>query len=173
MVMSRTRKGFTLIEILVVVAIVAILSAVIVVGLGPARRQGRDARRITDIKQIQTALELYYNKNGQYPTGTNSKMAPSDPSSATAGWGLVQSQLIGAGVGVSVLPDDPTPSQHYIYDTSSTLSRYVIGAKLEDASNPALTGSGDLDGAQGDHSMDCGDNLTAGGTNPIYCISSG
>ncbi len=61
------QKGFTLIELLVVIAILGILSTLAVVSLQNARTKGRDARRVSDVKQIQTALELYYNDQTSYP----------------------------------------------------------------------------------------------------------
>ena len=62
------RKGFTLIEMLVVVAIIGLLSSTILVGLGNARSRARDARRISDLRQIQTGLENYYVEHDQsYP----------------------------------------------------------------------------------------------------------
>lgn len=65
---SRNReRGFTLIELLVVIAIIGLLSSVILASLNGARIKGRDARRLSDIKQIQTALELYYSDNNTYP----------------------------------------------------------------------------------------------------------
>jgi general secretion pathway protein G len=63
----KKQKGFTLIELLVVIAIIGLLSTLAVVALNNARQKSRDARRISDIKQIQTALELYYNEAGTYP----------------------------------------------------------------------------------------------------------
>lgn len=62
------RKGFTLIELLVVIAIIGLLSTLAVVALTGARSKARDARRLSDIKQIQTALDLYYADNNSYPT---------------------------------------------------------------------------------------------------------
>ena len=62
------RKGFTLIELLVVIAIIGLLSTLAVVALTGARSKARDARRLSDIKQIQTALDLYYADNNEYPT---------------------------------------------------------------------------------------------------------
>lgn len=61
------KKGFTLIELLVVIAIIGMLSTLAVVALNSARAKSRDARRVADIKQIQTALEMYYNTVGSYP----------------------------------------------------------------------------------------------------------
>lgn len=60
-------KGFTLVELLVVISIIGLLSTLAVVSLGSARSRARDARRISDIKQIQTALELHYADLGAYP----------------------------------------------------------------------------------------------------------
>ena len=62
------QKGFTLIELLVVIAIIGLLSTLAVVALNNARAKARDAKRVADVKQIQTALELYYNECAGYPS---------------------------------------------------------------------------------------------------------
>jgi len=64
----RKTKGFTLIELLVVIAIIGILSTLAVVALNSARAKARDAKRVADVKQVQTALELLYNDASTYPT---------------------------------------------------------------------------------------------------------
>ncbi len=64
----QKKKGFTLIELLVVVAIIGLLATLSIVALNTARAKARDAKRVGDIKQIQTALELYYNDNSGYPS---------------------------------------------------------------------------------------------------------
>lgn len=72
MTMSKkfsTSRGFTLIELLVVIAIIGILSSVVLASLNSARSKANDARRVSDLRQIQTALELYYDSNNGYPSG--------------------------------------------------------------------------------------------------------
>ncbi len=64
---KTNQKGFTLIELLVVIAIIGVLSTLSVVALNNARQKARDAKRVADVKQVQTALELYYNDVGLYP----------------------------------------------------------------------------------------------------------
>lgn len=63
----KKQKGFTLIELLVVIAIIGLLSTLAVVSLNNARQKSRDAKRVADVKQITTALELYYNDKNGYP----------------------------------------------------------------------------------------------------------
>lgn len=61
------KRAFTLIELLVVIAIIGILASVVVVNVGSARIKGRDAKRMSDLQSISTALQLYFDKYGQYP----------------------------------------------------------------------------------------------------------
>lgn len=60
-------NGFTLIELLVVIAIIGILSSVVLASLNTARAKARDAKRLSDMKQMQIALEFYYDSFGEYP----------------------------------------------------------------------------------------------------------
>ncbi|MDD3156307.1 MAG: prepilin-type N-terminal cleavage/methylation domain-containing protein [Candidatus Pacebacteria bacterium] len=68
--MNKFKKAYTLIEMLMVVAIIGVLASSILIGLGSTRSKARDTRRLTDLKSTQTALELYYSKYGVYPSRT-------------------------------------------------------------------------------------------------------
>lgn len=63
----KGNRGFTLIELLVVIAIIGILSSVVLASLSTARNKGTDAKRISEMKQLQTVMELYHLDNGMYP----------------------------------------------------------------------------------------------------------
>lgn len=67
----KFNKGFTLVELLVVITIIALLTTMGLVVYQNTSRRGRDGRRQTDLEQVRTALELYRSDNGQYPTDTN------------------------------------------------------------------------------------------------------
>lgn len=71
-------RGFTLVELLVTVAIISLLSSIVLTSLNSARAKSRDARRLADIRQIQIALEFYYDQFGQYP--------PISPDTCNGGW---------------------------------------------------------------------------------------
>lgn len=66
----QKNKGFTLIELLVVIAVIGILASVVMVSLNSARGKARDSNRMAAIRELQKALEFYYDKYGTYPVKT-------------------------------------------------------------------------------------------------------
>jgi general secretion pathway protein G len=123
--MLKNKKGFTLIELLVVIAIIGLLSSMSVYAINVARMKARDARRFADIKQIQTALALYYDDNNTYPVSTNS---------ACSGWdvGNVDYELLTNKIDayMSNVPRDPTGTNC----TGYAYHRYAAGSYGCDAS---------------------------------------
>ncbi len=67
----RKQQGFTLVEILIVVSIIALLSSVLFASFSQARAKARDSKRVQDLLEVQKALELYRAKNGIYPPDPN------------------------------------------------------------------------------------------------------
>lgn len=119
---TKNNKGFTLIEVLIVISIIGILSSLTLLGLGTFRSSGRDVRRVTDLRQITNALELYYAKVGNYPS--------------TANW---ETEILKTNGGVlDSLPKDPNdPTTKYEYGVCGT-SGYVVKATLEEANKKIL-----------------------------------
>ena len=163
----KNKKGFTLIEILVVVAIIGVLASIVLVGLGGARRQGGDAKRIAELRQIQTGLELYFTKCGFYPGGASTgSCSTTDPAS----WSDLQGTLVGAGLGISSVPDDPAaPTKNYYYAVRSDRQAYVLGTNLS-GDNAALQSDydGSLAGYASTGSFDCSADASP---NFTYCIA--
>jgi len=91
--MAKNKSGFTLIELLVVIAIIGLLSTLSVIALNTARARARDAKRVADVKEIQIALEMYYNDQGAYP------------STASGGAALA----VGSSTYLAIIPTPPTP----------------------------------------------------------------
>jgi len=148
----KSQNGFTLVEILIVVAIIGLLTSIVLVGLGSFRTRGRDARRVSDLRETQNGLELYYTKYQRYPAVSGGDS-----------WESLKSSLIGASIGVSTISNDPLyPDKTYRYGVSSDGQSYVIAATLEDSGNSAL--KDDPDGTI--YGVDCG-NSTA---DTIYCV---
>ncbi|MFH1232445.1 MAG: type II secretion system protein [Patescibacteria group bacterium] len=143
----KKQKGFTLIELLVVIAIIGLLSTLAVVALNNARMKARDARRVTDVKQMQTALELYYNDAGKYPasvaTGsTTSGTCLSTSSTTPEASGFTAVCNPGGVIYMAMVPFSPTPvdagcatSTDYAYtrddDNGTTYTiNYCLGAAV-------------------------------------------
>lgn len=116
---SVREMGFTLIELLVVVSIIGILATLITANLNAARSRSRDAVRKGDLKNIQTALRLYYNDNNAYP--------------ASLPWGGTWS--VSTTLYMNVVPMDPLPGQLYTYTNNSTDDTFTLMACLENKSD--------------------------------------
>jgi len=67
---QKAQSGFTLLELLVVLAIIGLLASVVIIATQSARSKARDAKRAGDVRQIMNAMEQYHIANNVYPTGT-------------------------------------------------------------------------------------------------------
>ena len=158
--MKKTnKKAFSLVELLVVIAIIGILATLAVISLQGARKGARDAKRIANIKQIQTALELYFNDQGQYPSSLN------------FGQGKIESP---STVYMENLPLAPSPSDGtcandntYQYsvtgeDNGSYQISFCLGSPTGQlSSGPHCANPGGIvPGYCGDNSFNCGDSVS-------------
>ncbi len=146
----RTQRGFTIIELLVVVAIIGLLSSVVLSSLAEARAKARDTERLQELRQVQTALEQYRTTYGQFPaTGTSG-----NPVLRAQCAGLPETGTLTGASGwvpnvaptfISVLPADPKPGatgtgQCYAYMSDGAnylLVAYGTVEILRGAKNPA------------------------------------
>jgi prepilin-type N-terminal cleavage/methylation domain-containing protein len=130
---SARRKGFTLIEILVVLSIVGILLAILVANFSDARKQSRDKVRKVELKELQLAVEVYKAQYGMYPA-----QGCGNPGTQWAGrgphpsWGVSCDEYILGLVPsfIAELPSDPNrefeEGRGFIYMTNATRSAYKI-----------------------------------------------
>jgi prepilin-type N-terminal cleavage/methylation domain-containing protein len=81
-----SRRAFTLVELLVVISIIGLLSTIAIVSLNSARTKSRDTKRIADIKQIITAMQLYYDTNGTYPNTGSTGTLPLSCTNGPTAW---------------------------------------------------------------------------------------
>ncbi|HUC94569.1 MAG TPA: prepilin-type N-terminal cleavage/methylation domain-containing protein [Candidatus Saccharimonadales bacterium] len=133
--------AFTLIELLVVISIIGILATLVAANLNSARSRARDAERKSDLKNIQTALRLFYNDFGKYPSSDTSNQIVACGSSYPGN--VYSCPLVAGGpwaVGsttyMQVFPQDPLPpylSYTYIWKDGDS---YELDACLENASDP-------------------------------------
>ena len=121
------KNGFTLVELLVVIAVIGLLSVLSIVALGSANRKVRDAKRLADLQRIQVSLQFYFTQHNAFPAGTNTVLGSPGASCLNAsGW-----QSAGcSNPYLAQVPGDPKDGQ-YLY-TSAT-SSYFINTSLEGA----------------------------------------
>lgn len=172
--------GFTLIELLVVIAIIGLLAGIVVSSLNSARVRARDSKRISDFRQIQGALELFYDQTGQYPVP-----------SVAGNWSDVWARLAnclqsGAECGfapanftsvMNKVPQDPlfvtgATEPTYFYAAGSGIGagcngqQYRLAVFLETSNNSAF--QSDVDGSFYQDNNGCRDAPERG-----YCLGAG
>ena len=164
---KKDSRGFTLVELLVVIAIISVLATLLLLQLGVARAKARDAKRIADVNQVRSALELYFDDNGSYLA--NNVMTP-----------LASRYLIN-------IPKDPLapgctdtyggtgtgPGFCYGYAWTSTVTapaKMMIWAELEQNNRNALGNDTDINSTGWSGAPQTGATEVCAVTNAVDCV---
>ncbi len=165
------KKGFTLVELLIVVAILAVLSTATVIILNPAQilQETRDTQRMNDLNTVNSALALYLANTASPTLGggwrcTNSNVTTGPCAGAVSnairlvdGTGWVDVNL-GTTSGINSLPLDPIGTQtdalHYTAKTDNTNKKWELTAQME-STKYSGTGTSDRESTDGGNNATC------------------
>jgi len=122
---NKKQRAFTLIELLVVIAIIGLLSSIVLVSLGGARSKARDATRQSDIRQVVTAQEMYYDDNSSFIQQA------------------AQDGIPAIGIYLGAIDDPQTPTMHYKWLANNACTpsgqAFCAYATLENKGNCSTT----------------------------------
>ena len=149
-------RGFTIVELLIVIIVIAILAAISIVAYNSIQGRARDSQRKSDLGSVAKALELYHIDNGGYPIcgPTTGTYTPGGTRSADIVQNCLTDELVPTYL--SSLPTDPINSGAYRYRYAVGYKRnaqatgfsatnddnYIMGTKLDTVSSPTYSGWG-------------------------------
>lgn len=124
-------KGFTLIELIIVIAIIGVLAGMVVTNFTSAQKKARDAQRKSDLRQIQSALEIYRSDIGSYLDASSLANCPASGTKTSLGNSNCTVTYM------QTVPTDPKNTGQYIYtySTSDSGRTYSLFACLENVND--------------------------------------
>ena len=155
---GKDLTGLTLIELLVVIAIIALIAVAILIAISNVRIKGRDAKRLAEIKQIEKAIQFYYEDHGYYPGANDEPLISTDWWDPNYGWWYLSRVLEPYLKKIPVDPinkqiNNPWPSPNYDHSGdyfyyyyspqrlgaltgSNVAGEYDLWVRLENKKNP-------------------------------------
>ena len=165
----RSSKGFSLIELLIVIAIIAILAIIVIIAINPARilAKSRDSQRFSDMTSLATATNLYLADNQALPAsaavstrdaGCLANLNTCKKNDGT-GWIPLNFTLVSSGAPIASLPIDPTNDATYYYrfGWNQVSKTYEIDCAFENSDNAAKESA---DGGNNNARYEVGTDLT-------------
>lgn len=149
-----SKKGFTLVELLVVAAIIGLVVLFAAVAVNAARSKQRDATRLSSVRQIQSALEDYFNEYNSYPNGNLLPLGDASQSACLASNGFATECLSQNSIFLRVVPGTyedglegivtcgEPKHRAFCYTLLQEGDSYVIHFELENAFPPVKLQSG-------------------------------
>jgi prepilin-type N-terminal cleavage/methylation domain-containing protein len=151
MTLTRKQQGFTIVELLIVIIVIGILAGLVITTFSGMQRRSRNAERQTDIKSIQTQLEVYFGQTSEYPLLENIN---------DAAWrrdnnmkGLEQEALSDPqNTSTPLVATAPADGKAYVYvvtndddqactnEEDNKCTKYTLTAKQEDGPDLVKTG---------------------------------
>ncbi|MDP2090595.1 MAG: prepilin-type N-terminal cleavage/methylation domain-containing protein, partial [Candidatus Gracilibacteria bacterium] len=127
---GKNNNGFTLVELIVVITILAILGTIAFISLQGYSTQARDSSRISDLSRMKTSLELFHLDAGKYPNPTNGEDITYSGSTV---WtqGTFGETVYANLSKLDKIPLDPITDKEYTYSTTANKYEYQLGGIME------------------------------------------
>jgi len=155
MIHRSKSKGFTLLELMIVMILLSILALLLIGNYMSSIKKGRDSRRKNDLNQIQRALEMYYEDTNRYPVLTDAELFGKKLCNTAPDWNnCTKSYMV-------KVPTDPNSnySYHYVTDGTSSPQFYYIYSAIENdqdqSQNVSIKGYVGIDTSCGSTSVIC------------------
>jgi prepilin-type N-terminal cleavage/methylation domain-containing protein len=161
-----THSGFTIVELLIVIVVIGILATITIVAYNGVQVKARDSARISKVKSISKAIELYYADNSRYPPILDGNGAESTCGSTTENWGHCDRNKIIADMLAPYITIDPTSlsnatqnNYYYHYTSQATDNYQTYGLMVY------------MEGTSGQNDGGYYSNAYEVGSKPAYCAT--